>query len=132
MAKGGRYPGDSRTDSLWVKVRPGEGFVHNEALAVWDRLFGPGFFEGVNNPWSQAGQKIRQALSGAFPKLNLSMPQIPKMTYATGGRASAMPNLGRLDLAMGKKPIGTIMGKVDVLNTLKDAIRKERLMKDNA
>ena len=101
MARGGRFPGDSKKDSLLAMVRPGEGFVRNEALKVWDRLFGTSFFEGVNNPWSAAGKAIINALKG-----HVQLPRIPKtvnttMRFAEGGRAPSAGEVITLNLRAG-------------------------------
>lgn len=131
MAAGGRFPGNSKVDSIHVLARPGEGFVRNEALSVWDRLFGPGFFEGVNNPWSKAGQEIKNALLGAIPRISVSTPHIPRAAFATGGRTSGVDglrNLGRVEIVAGGKSFPVIADE-EVAESLKRTLKRESLMK---
>lgn len=105
MAKGGRFPGDSKKDSIPVLARPGEGFVRNEALKVWDSRFGRGFFEAINAPWSAAGKSLIQALSGRIqmPKMPNLAPSRPAPTraFATGGRVSGPGEVFTLNLRAG-------------------------------
>ncbi len=136
MSRGGRFPGDSRIDSIPVLARPGEGFVRNEALRVWDRMFGTGFFEGINNPASAAGQAIIKALRG-----QVSIPAMPKarpsqaMAFADGGRVPGvagldMSRMGTVDLNLD----GTrypVAGDRDVLEELSRAIDRKKRRRPN-
>ncbi len=115
-------------------ARPGEGFVRNEALSVWDRMFGKGFFHGVNNPWSDAGQNIINALKG---NLSVSIPNLqqataPRVQFATGGRVQERPaqNLGTIQFEVdgNKYPV---QGDVDVLKELSRAIERKQRMRQN-
>lgn len=134
MATGGRFPGDSKQDSLWVRARPGEGFVRNEALSVWDRLLGPGFFEGINAPWSAAGRQIKAAMSGNITGFSIPAPNAPSMAFATGGRVSppdmGMKDMGKIDINIGNKTY-PVMGGTDVIEELKSALVREKLMRSN-
>lgn len=132
MAGGGRFPGNSKTDSIPVLARPGEGFVRNEALSVWDRLFGTGFFEGINAPWSGAGQAIIRALSG-----QIRMPAMPAMrpafAFAAGGRVSVpdnMRDMGMVKIAVGDQAY-PVMGRQDVVAELKNALSREQSRRSN-
>ena len=103
MAAGGRFPGNSKVDSVHVMARPGEGFTRNEALSVWDKKVGAGFFEGVNNPWGTNGRRIMDALIGASPRLQVAVPSAPKSSFASGGRTSQPANLGTVNIKIGGK-----------------------------
>ena len=131
MARGGRFPGNSKIDSIPVLARPGEGFVRNEALSVWDRAFGRGFFEGINNPMGAAGQAIMAALQG---KISLpSMPKTaPKMAFATGGRATGYggQDMGTVNLTLDGNSF-PMMGRVDDIGRLKQYIRRENARRSN-
>ena len=131
MAAGGRFPGNSKIDSIPVLARPGEGFVRNEALSVWDRMFGRGFFEGVNAPWSKAGQAIISAMTG---NLNLGRPAPPKpsLAYATGGRV-ALPDardMGVVNFSLGGRKY-PLYGQVDVIRTLKTELSRDQARRGN-
>lgn len=133
MAAGGRFPGNSKVDSIPVLARPGEGFVRNEALAVWDRKFGRGFFEGINAPWSNAGQAIIRALSG-----KISLPAMPKsaprLAYATGGRVNSplgdMRDMGSINFNLGGDTV-KMMGQVTDIARLKQFIARENARRSN-
>ena len=136
MASGGRFPGNSKVDSIPVLARPGEGFVRNEALAVWDRKLGRGFFEAINAPWSKAGQSIIQALSGS---LRMSMPKIqppnsPALAFSSGGRVPGLSenlkDLGVVRLNVGDRSFPAIV-KTDVAAELKDILRKGQARRSN-
>ena len=132
MARGGRFPGDSKQDSLWVRARPGEGFVRNEALSVWDSLLGPGFFEGINAPWSKAGQRIKAAMSGNISGFSIPVPGAPRMADASGGRVPDMglKDMGPVEINLGNKAY-PVMGRIDVIEELKGALIKEKLLRNN-
>ncbi|WP_290793420.1 hypothetical protein, partial [Halomonas sp.] len=135
MSDGGRFPGNSKRDSIPVLARPGEGFVRNESLHVWDRLFGRGFFEGINNPWGMAGQNIIDSLKG---NLSVSLPTVyrstaPRQHYATGGRVSEKSvshDMGKIVLEMGGKEY-PVQGNVSVLDELKKEINKQNRLRKN-
>jgi len=133
MARGGRFPGNSKVDSIPVLARPGEGFVRNEALAVWDRNFGKGFFEAINAPWSKAGQAIIARLSGGlgFNIPNLAPPP-PKTAFATGGRVggAAPANMGTLTINVGGGSF-PVSAPVDVLADLKNSLARENALRSN-
>ncbi len=103
MAAGGRFLGNSTIDSIPVMARPGEGFTRNEALSVWDKAIGTGFFEGVNNPWGANGRRIMQAMIGNTPKIGVAMPSAPKTAFATGGRVGKAEKLGSFEIKIGGK-----------------------------
>jgi len=128
MAKGGRFPGNSLVDSIPVLARPGEGFVRNEALAVWDRMFGRGFFEGINAPWSGMGQKIIAALKGGMPSVKVPATVLPKAAYAfaAGGRVSAPEERMILELTAGgvSAPM-TVVGNRQTIRAMVKGIEGE-------
>ena len=126
MAAGGRFPGNSKIDSIPVLARPGEGFVRNEALSVWDRLFGRGFFEGINAPWSGAGQAIIKALSGQI-RLPAMPSSRPAFAFATGGRVGIpdLRDMGSVRLDVGGKGY-PVMARQDVVAELKEALFREQ------
>jgi tape measure domain-containing protein len=127
MARGGRFPGDSKRDSIPVLARPGEGFVRNEALAVWDRMFGTGFFEGVNNPQGPQGRRIIDALASQLPRHNVTRPPSPPAGFAAGGRVGQVKDMGKVDLVFNRKAY-PVTGTSSVIDQLKAALARERLM----
>lgn len=135
--RGMKLPGESKKDSILVKARPGEWFVHNEAVHVWDRLFGKGFMEGINAPWSSFGQKIKNTLINGVPKFNFGgiakkrfSPKMPLPSYTTGGQIGGIKNLGIVSLNVGTNAY-PVLGDVQVMKKLKEAIERENLMRTN-
>lgn len=135
--RGLKLPGESKKDSILVKARPGEWFVHNEAVHVWDRLFGKGFMEGINAPWSSFGQKIKNTLMNGIPKFNFGgitkkrfSPKMPLPSYAVGGQIGGIKNLGTISLNVGTNAY-PVLGDVQVIKKLKEAIERENLMRTN-
>lgn len=135
MAGGGRFPGDSLFDSIPVLARPGEGFVRNEALKVWDRMFGKGFFDGINAPWSTAGQAIIRALQG-----QIRLPSLPAinrfssgLAFAGGGRVPGfdIPRMGSVDLQYDGGSY-QVIGDVDVLEQLQRAAGRKKRLRPNS
>jgi len=155
FARGGKLPGESKRDSIPVLARPGEWFIKNEAAHFWDRIGGPGFMDGINNPMSAVGEKIRGALQGiqnfnlggmvqgmlphfaeggtmAFDstKLVSALSKIEALASSSGVRSLEMQNLGRLELGIGGR-IYPILGESQTLEQLKTAIEKEKLVRSN-
>ncbi len=93
FARGGKLPGESTQDSLWVKARPGEWFIRNEAARHWTQQFGGGFMAAINNPWSAAGEAIRNSVRGLKSRVSATLPA-PKQAFATGGMVQAFSNGG--------------------------------------
>lgn len=134
MAAGGRFPGNSKKDSIPVLARPGEGFVRNEALAVWDKKFGTGFFDAINNPWSRIGQSIISTLSGGFKARmpNPSVP-VPRTAFAAGGRVAApagATDMGTLNITVGGGSY-PVSAPTDVLTALKNSLTRENALRSN-
>jgi hypothetical protein len=71
-ARGGRLPGNGTQDTVRVLARPGEWFIRNESANFWNRKFGSGFMQAINNPLSVAGRNIMGQLNA------LSNPILPK------------------------------------------------------
>ncbi|MDY6903687.1 MAG: tape measure protein [Thermodesulfobacteriota bacterium] len=133
MASGGRFPGDSTRDSIPVLARPGEGFVRNEALKVWDRLFGRGFFEGINAPWSRSGRSIIDAMTGGLSfRLPAMHTPVFRTAYATGGRVAGpdAKDMGTVRLEVGNRSF-PVTARQDVVKELKQAIARETAMRSN-
>lgn len=137
MNKGGRFPGDSKKDSIHVMARPGEGFVNNEALSVWDKMFGTGFFHGINAPWSDAGQSIINALKG---NLSVSLPDLqksvaPKFHFAEGGRtpssSASTQDMGKIVFEVSGNGY-PVYGDVEVLSKLQQEIKRKQRLRMNS
>lgn len=155
FSKGGRLPGESKVDSIPVLARPGEWFIRNEAAHFWDRIGGPAFMSGINDPWSKAGEGIRNAINGlqkfnvggmvksilprfaeggsiAFDssKLANALGKIEALASSSGVRSLEMQNLGRLELGVGGH-VYPVLGNPNTLEQLKSAIEKENLVRSN-
>jgi hypothetical protein len=111
--------------------------------------------QGINDPLSRAGEKIRGALQGiqnfnlggmvqgmlphfaeggtmAFDstKLASALSKIEALASSSGVRSLEMQNLGRLELGIGGR-VYPILGESQTLEQLKTAIEKENLMRSN-
>ncbi|RII29125.1 MAG: hypothetical protein CXR31_04480 [Geobacter sp.] len=123
MATGGKLPGgDSAFDSIPVMARPGEWFIRNEAAHFW----GDELMSVFNNPFGGAGKDVMARLGG-FVR---STPQLPvaKMAFAGGGPVTAPVDMGSITINIGGGSY-PVTGKIDVLNELKTALRREALVR---
>ncbi len=135
MARGGRLPGaDSEEDKIPVLARPGEWFIRNEAVSVWNRVVGKGFMNAVNAPWSSHGQRLLSALKNAsLPGWTVDMPDMSgihsmPLRFATGGMVPGLgsgPHMGTLELAIGGGSFA-VQAPVDTLQVLKKAIKRAK------
>ena len=151
MAGGGRLPGESLYDTIPVLARPGEWFIRNEAAHFWSKFAGSGFMDGINEPWSQAGEKIRSALS-SLKGLNLGRRVNTSLTgFSSGGRVlpdlsnissllsrvktltsmnSPVVNMGQLNIGVAGQSY-KVMGDLNTLSQLKNALQRENLVRSN-
>lgn len=136
-ARGMKLPGESKKDSILTLMRPGEWAVNNEAVHVWERAFGDNFMEAINAPWSSLGQKIKNTLSGNIPKFNFGgmvekrfIPRMRLPSYQNGGQIGAVKNLGTVSFNIGNNAY-PVLGEVNVINKLKEAIERENLVRTN-
>jgi hypothetical protein len=105
FAGGGKIPGWGGGDKIRAWLERGEWVIRKEAV----RKYGSGLFAALNN-------------------LRLPMPR-----FATGGLVGgnmAAADLGRVEIAVGGRAY-PVFGKRGVVEELKGAIQKERLMKGN-
>lgn len=137
-AEGGQLPGEGSFDTVPVMARPGEWWIHNEAVANWTKTFGRGFMQAINSPWSAAGKAIKSALSGGSLKANLggyvsSFPVPSIQNFSMGGQVQPMEglaNMGKVDLEIGGKSF-PVIGAVNVVEELKKTLVRERLTRSN-
>lgn len=137
-AGGGQLPGEGSFDTVPVMARPGEWWINNEAVASWTRSFGRGFMSAINTPWSAAGKAIKAALGGTSLKANVgglvaSFPSTTIQNFSTGGMVQtmdSMKNMGTVDLNVGGNSY-PVIAPVDVINTLKTALTREKLRRPN-
>lgn len=120
-ASGMRFPGNSVRDSISVKARPGEGFVKNEALSIWDKTLGKGFFNGVMNPFGPQGQKIMEKMKGN--SLNSSLI---KSIQGMASKVGQFADMGSININIGSGNPIPIMGNISDLNELKKRLVEEQ------
>jgi tape measure domain-containing protein len=121
MATGGRVGGSGIGDTQLRALDPREFVLRPEATAFWNE----GELAAFNAPWSSFGQAIASRLKGAsLPNI----PMAPSFTMANGGRVGNMADMGTINIAIGGVSY-PVMGKVDVLADLKNALRRETLVR---
>lgn len=110
MAAGGRLPGYGGGDRISALLEAGEFIIRKEAV----RKYGAGLFAALNNFRLPA------------------IPSVPRFAYATGGPVSGMGirDLGRVEIAVGGRGY-PVMGEVDVIEKLKTALKREKLLRSN-
>jgi hypothetical protein len=105
FAGGGKIPGWGGGDKIRAWLERGEWVIRKEAV----RKYGSGLFAALNN---------------------LRMPPIPVPAFASGGLVGGggVRDLGRVEIVAGGKAY-PVFGNRSVVEELKEAIQKERLMK---
>ena len=125
-AGGLRFPGNSTVDRVKVIARPGEGFVKNEALAVWDKVFGKKFFNGIMNPWGKDGKAIMSGLSKSTSASALTNA-VKKLSQA----GMNLTDMGNLNITIGNSGPFPVMVQPDIASGLKAALLREQSLRAN-
>jgi hypothetical protein len=121
LASGGGLPGFGGGDKIHALLEAGEHVIRKEAV----RKYGSWFFDMWNSmkvKTSDIGSAVTNRLSNLQPQAQLG--------YQTGGLAMALPDMGRIELAVGSTAY-PVIAEIDVINELKAALEKEGLMRTN-
>jgi|GEM_PF-2029901 len=114
------YGGGDRIRAL---LEAGEFVVRKEAV----RKYGAALFHALNSMRLEVPDLIRARLGGMIN--NISIPA-PRFAYQAGGPVAGVQDLGRVSLSVGGRDY-PVFGERSVVEELKSAIEREKLMKGN-
>jgi hypothetical protein len=117
FATGGALSGYGGGDRIAAKLEPGEFVIRKESV----RKYGLGLFAALN------ALNIPGRIKEKYGGMSFNLPQIPRMAFATGGPVPSMKNFGTIDLTV-KGQSYPVMGDVSIIESLKQAIIREKLM----
>jgi len=123
LSSGAKLPGYGGGDRIKALLEAGEFVIRKEAV----RKYGSAFFHALNAMTLDLPGMIKARIGGLIS--NITIPA-PRMAYQTGGMVggTGITDLGRMELAVGGKAY-PVFGQNNVMEQLKGAIQKERLMK---
>lgn len=120
MAGGGWVGGSGIGDTQLRELDPREFVLNPQATSAL-----PGsFLNLLNNPLSTAGRDLVSRISG-FTLPTISTPT-PSFAMANGGSVGTLPDMGSITINAGGGAF-SLMGKIDIINELKTALRREFL-----
>lgn len=122
MAGGGWVGGSGIGDNQLRALDPREFVLNPQATSVL-----PGrFLNLLNNPLSTAGRDLIDRISGfTLPAIST---QAPSFAMANGGMVGTLPDMGSITINAGGGAF-PVMGKIDIINELKTALRREALVR---
>ena len=116
---GGRIPGYGGGDRRWILAEDGEFVIRKEAV----RAYGSGLFHLLNT--------LRAPMDMSWLRNMAPRVSAPRIAYATGGSVSGgMADMGVVRVEMGGASY-PMMGKVDVIDEFKKAVRRENRRRPN-
>lgn len=102
MANGGRIPGTkSKKDKVPVWSRPGEWYITDEAVTVWNRVAGEGFMSAIHQPFSAAGTALQQMLKGSTKKTSTVPVAASQQSSGASDVLSSLSSFGTLNIQLG-------------------------------
>lgn len=118
FATGGALPGYGGGDRISAKLEAGEFVIRKEAV----KKYGLGMFAALN------ALNIPGRIKAKYGGMRFNMPELPRMAFATGGAVPNMKSFGSIDLTV-KGQSYPVMGDINIIESLKNAIVREKMMR---